>query len=496
MSSLSSSCSRPRPSRAPTELRVRARRPTARTRRAPRHARRPRCCRVPTRRRQPKWWLSCRRRRCPGTGSNCPRALGAGSPRLRAVLEGLLEDRLLDEPETLHFALQPRPRPASRSGWRSATAPGCAAPAGARSRRPAGRRASFPNSRPRATPALYALGEPEDAPLVLRRQRGRAAPAADRRRAGAAAFAARGHAAAWPNPPWRRMAEQVLQHAARCCSSAPQRWLQAAARPLGPGAVRIRQLRPRPRLQEARRRLGRRAARAAVAAGALGRACCWWLVQPGRPERLGLEGARRPWTPSATPCRSMLTQTFPQGQRGGRCAGADGARSRRAAPGHRRRLGPRPRSHAGRARAQPLPPGRTAGGARIHRRRAARARPGAADRTKCAAAAASPARARATPPTLQGDVLVVQPEDAADEAAAAWPRALGRPGAAREDAGWRRRGPGRCWPCSGGSRIAPGAGHAAHAPTRSTARWTPSCSGCAALQAQAQALQAQPKPEP
>lgn len=31
----------------------------------------------------------------------------AGSPRLRAVLEGLLEDRLLEEPSELHFALQP-----------------------------------------------------------------------------------------------------------------------------------------------------------------------------------------------------------------------------------------------------------------------------------------------------------------------------------------------------------------------------------------------------
>ncbi|MFZ4285999.1 type II secretion system protein GspL [Variovorax sp. HJSM1_2] len=31
----------------------------------------------------------------------------SGTPRLRAVLEGLLEDRLLEEPETLHFAVQP-----------------------------------------------------------------------------------------------------------------------------------------------------------------------------------------------------------------------------------------------------------------------------------------------------------------------------------------------------------------------------------------------------
>ena len=36
-----------------------------------------------------------------------PKGIGAGSPRLRAVLAGLLEDRVLDEPERLHFALAP-----------------------------------------------------------------------------------------------------------------------------------------------------------------------------------------------------------------------------------------------------------------------------------------------------------------------------------------------------------------------------------------------------
>lgn len=36
-----------------------------------------------------------------------PAGIRAKSPRLRAVLEGLLEDQLLDEPATLHFALEP-----------------------------------------------------------------------------------------------------------------------------------------------------------------------------------------------------------------------------------------------------------------------------------------------------------------------------------------------------------------------------------------------------
>lgn len=37
--------------------------------------------------------------------------LGRGTPRLRAVLEGLLEERLLDEPARLHFALGPQADP-------------------------------------------------------------------------------------------------------------------------------------------------------------------------------------------------------------------------------------------------------------------------------------------------------------------------------------------------------------------------------------------------
>ena len=36
-----------------------------------------------------------------------PKGVGAGSPRLRVILDGLLEDQLLDESENLHFALAP-----------------------------------------------------------------------------------------------------------------------------------------------------------------------------------------------------------------------------------------------------------------------------------------------------------------------------------------------------------------------------------------------------
>ena len=36
-----------------------------------------------------------------------PQGVGPGSPRLRAVLEGVLEESVLDDPAQLHFALQP-----------------------------------------------------------------------------------------------------------------------------------------------------------------------------------------------------------------------------------------------------------------------------------------------------------------------------------------------------------------------------------------------------
>ena len=39
-----------------------------------------------------------------------PKGIAAGSPRLRAALEGLLEERLLDDPESVHLALQPGAR--------------------------------------------------------------------------------------------------------------------------------------------------------------------------------------------------------------------------------------------------------------------------------------------------------------------------------------------------------------------------------------------------
>ena len=87
-------------------------------------------------------------RRCRGTASPCRQGSLGSAARLRAVLDGLLEDRLLDEPEALHFALEPRRAPAPRSGSPRATRPGCAAPCRRWKRHSARCRASCPSSPP------------------------------------------------------------------------------------------------------------------------------------------------------------------------------------------------------------------------------------------------------------------------------------------------------------------------------------------------------------
>lgn len=94
-----------------------------------------------------------------------PKGVTAQSPRLRGVLEGLLEERLLDEPDQLHFALQPHPGNGSlwvvacdkawlRGALQVLEAAG----------RPATRIA--PEVAPQAPGALYALGDPDNALLV------------------------------------------------------------------------------------------------------------------------------------------------------------------------------------------------------------------------------------------------------------------------------------------------------------------------------------------
>jgi general secretion pathway protein L len=155
-----------------------------------------------------------------------PKGVTAASPRLRAVLEGLLEDRLLDEAESLHFALQPKAR-AGEPVWVAVCGRQWLRDA-VQALEAAGQPISriVPEFAPEEPLALYAIGEPENATLVLTGNDGvLAMPLAahalamlpplpeDARRLAEPAVAA--------------LAEQLLQHPVQL-QQAHQRWLQAA----------------------------------------------------------------------------------------------------------------------------------------------------------------------------------------------------------------------------------------------------------------------------
>jgi general secretion pathway protein L len=155
-----------------------------------------------------------------------PHGTTARSPRLRAVLEGLLEDQLLDEPESLHFALQPPTRVAGpqwvaacdRAWLRSAVQALEAA------ERPASR--IVPEFAPEGEPVLYALGDPQQPRLVLAGNQGvtalpltqQALPLLPSLPQDTPCIA---------EPAVAALAEQVL-HRQPVLQQAPQRWLHAA----------------------------------------------------------------------------------------------------------------------------------------------------------------------------------------------------------------------------------------------------------------------------
>ncbi len=155
-----------------------------------------------------------------------PRGITATSPRLRAVLEGLLEDRLLDDPDALHFALQPQARAGApawvatcdRAWLRSAVQVLESA------QRPVTR--IVPEFAPDDAPALYALGEAEQASLVAVSAEGLMClpltPAAM-----ALLPALPDDAPRVAEPGVAALAEQVLGQKV-LLQQAPQRWLQAA----------------------------------------------------------------------------------------------------------------------------------------------------------------------------------------------------------------------------------------------------------------------------
>lgn len=155
-----------------------------------------------------------------------PKGVSAASPRLRAVLEGLLEDRVLDEPESLHFAIQP----GARTGvpvW-VAVCDRQWLRAGVQALEAAGRPISriVPEFTPEEPLALHAIGDPEHATLVVSGSDGVLA----------LPLAAQALALLPPLPEGARrvaepavaaLAEQVLQQPVEL-QQATERWLQAA----------------------------------------------------------------------------------------------------------------------------------------------------------------------------------------------------------------------------------------------------------------------------
>jgi general secretion pathway protein L len=155
-----------------------------------------------------------------------PKGTSATSPRLRAVLEGLLEDQLLDEPDALHFAVQPQAK-ASSALWVAVCDRAWlrgALQALESVQRPAAR--VVPEFAPEGQPVLYVIGDPEQPMLVAAGTEG------------VAALPLSGQALALL-PPWLEgapcvaepsvaaLAEQVLQRQPTL-QQAPQRWLQSA----------------------------------------------------------------------------------------------------------------------------------------------------------------------------------------------------------------------------------------------------------------------------
>jgi general secretion pathway protein L len=155
-----------------------------------------------------------------------PRGTSGSSPRLRAVLEGLLEERLLDEPDSLHFALQPQSKAgapvwvaACERAWLRNVLQVLEA---------AGRPASriVPEFAPEGPTRVHALGKPDDAQLVVAGEEGvMAAPLAP---ASLALLPPPDEdTLRTAEPAVAELAEQVLKRPV-ALQQAPQRWVQAA----------------------------------------------------------------------------------------------------------------------------------------------------------------------------------------------------------------------------------------------------------------------------
>ena len=158
-----------------------------------------------------------------------PKGATAASPRLRAVLEGLLEDQLLDEPEALHFALPPQARPAvplwiaacNREWLRSALAILEAA------EHPVTR--IVPEFAPDGEAVLYAMGDPQHPQMVVAGSEGvLMLPLSAQAMALLPALPESTRLVA--EPAVAALAEQIL-HRQPLLQQAPQRWVQASQSP-------------------------------------------------------------------------------------------------------------------------------------------------------------------------------------------------------------------------------------------------------------------------
>lgn len=157
-----------------------------------------------------------------------PQGVGPGSARLRAVLEGLLEDRLLDEPEALHFALQPLPR-AGEPAW-VAVCDRAWLRGAVQALENAGRRVSriVPEFAPDGPATIHVMGEPDAARMAVV---GAGVTLAPFTAAAAARPNPAGDSADAPSilaePAVAALAEQLLKTRITLQQSA-QRWLLAA----------------------------------------------------------------------------------------------------------------------------------------------------------------------------------------------------------------------------------------------------------------------------
>jgi general secretion pathway protein L len=155
-----------------------------------------------------------------------PKGVTSRTPRLRAVLEGLLEDRVLDEPETLHFALQPDAR-TETPVW-VATCNRDWLKGAVLLLEGAGRPVSriVPEFAPRDAPALYAMGDAENALLVATSSEGvTTLPLATSALSLLPSLPE--DTACIAEPAVARLAEQVLQHQP-VLQQSTERWVRAA----------------------------------------------------------------------------------------------------------------------------------------------------------------------------------------------------------------------------------------------------------------------------